>query len=106
MTHFLRLEEAVDELLISTARLRKRLYRAQTSYKNIVLETRMGLGRLAGLSKSITVFRHEMSESLSRHIQAYTDINIYSLFRTVFALHTRRRRNEINTKFFTRQGNR
>jgi len=41
----LRLEEAADELLMSTAQLRKRLYRAQTSYKNIVLETRMGLAR-------------------------------------------------------------
>ena len=39
----LRLDEAADELLMSTAQLRKRLYRAQTSYKNIVLETRMGL---------------------------------------------------------------
>jgi len=41
----LRLEEAADELLMSTAQLRKRLYRAQTSYKSIVLETRMGLAR-------------------------------------------------------------
>ena len=41
----LRLEEAAQELLMSTAQLRKRLYRAQTSYKNIVLETRMGLAR-------------------------------------------------------------
>ena len=41
----LRLEEAADELLMSTAQLRKRLYRAQTSYKAIVLETRMGLAR-------------------------------------------------------------
>lgn len=41
----LRLEEAADKLLMSTAQLRKRLYRAQTSYKNIVLETRMGLAR-------------------------------------------------------------
>lgn len=39
----LRLDEAADELLMSTAQLRKRLYRAQTSYKNIVLETRMSL---------------------------------------------------------------
>ncbi len=43
--HMLRLEEAAEELLMSTAQLRKRLYRAQTSYKNIVLETRMGLAR-------------------------------------------------------------
>jgi len=41
----LRLEEAAEQLLMSTAQLRKRLYRAQTSYKNIVLETRMGLAR-------------------------------------------------------------
>jgi len=41
----LRLEEAADQLLMSTAQLRKRLYRAETSYKNIVLETRMGLAR-------------------------------------------------------------
>jgi AraC-like DNA-binding protein len=40
-----RLNEAADELLMSTAQLRKRLYRAQTSYKNIVLETRMVLAR-------------------------------------------------------------
>jgi AraC-like DNA-binding protein len=43
--HMLRLEEAADELLMSTAQLRKRLYRAQTSYKSIVLETRMDLAR-------------------------------------------------------------
>lgn len=41
----LRLEEAADQLLMSTAQLRKRLYRAKTSYKSIVLETRMGLAR-------------------------------------------------------------
>jgi len=41
----LRLEEAAEELLMSTAQLRKRLYRADTSYKNIVLEIRMGLAR-------------------------------------------------------------
>lgn len=40
-----RLEEAAEELLMSTAQLRKRLYRAQTSYKSIVLETRMSLAR-------------------------------------------------------------
>jgi AraC-like DNA-binding protein len=39
----LRLEEAADALLLSTARLRKRLYRAGTSYKQIVLEVRMAL---------------------------------------------------------------
>lgn len=41
----LRLEEAADELHMSTAQLRKRLYRAGTSYKNIVLEIRMTLAR-------------------------------------------------------------
>jgi AraC-like DNA-binding protein len=41
----LRLEEAAEELFMSTAQLRKRLYRQETSYKNIVLETRMGLAR-------------------------------------------------------------
>lgn len=41
----LRLEEAAAELQMSTAQLRKRLYRAQTSYKKIVLDTRMGLAR-------------------------------------------------------------
>ena len=40
-----RLGEAAEELLMSTAQLRKRLYRAQTSYKSIVLETRMTLAR-------------------------------------------------------------
>ena len=41
----LRLEEAAEELRLSTAQLRKRLYRAGTSYKNIVLEVRMRLAR-------------------------------------------------------------
>jgi AraC-like DNA-binding protein len=39
----LRLEEAADEMRMSTAQLRKRLYRAGTSYKCIVLEVRMAL---------------------------------------------------------------
>jgi len=43
--HMLRLEEAADELHMSTAQLRKRLYRAGTSYKSIVLEVRMALAR-------------------------------------------------------------
>lgn len=43
--HMLRLEEAADEMRMSTAQLRKRLYRAGTSYKNIVLEVRMSLAR-------------------------------------------------------------
>ena len=41
----LRLEEAAEEMRMSTAQLRKRLYRSGTSYKNIVLEVRMGLAR-------------------------------------------------------------
>lgn len=38
-----RLEEAAAELNLSTAQLRKRLYRAGTSYKQLVLEIRMAL---------------------------------------------------------------
>lgn len=38
-----RLDEAAAELNLSTAQLRKRLYRAGTSYKSLVLETRMAL---------------------------------------------------------------
>ena len=40
-----RLEEAAAELNLSTAQLRKRLYRAGTSYKKLVLQTRMALAR-------------------------------------------------------------
>jgi AraC-like DNA-binding protein len=40
-----RLEEAAAELNLSTAQLRKRLYRADTSYKKLVLEIRMALAR-------------------------------------------------------------
>jgi AraC-like DNA-binding protein len=43
--HMLKLEEAAEEMCMSTAQLRKRLYRAGTSYKNIVLEVRMALAR-------------------------------------------------------------
>lgn len=43
--HMLSLEEAADEMRMSTAQLRKRLYRAGTSYKQIVLEVRMVLAR-------------------------------------------------------------
>ena len=53
--HMLRLEEAADRLLMSTAQLRKRLYRAETSYKNIVLETRMGLARHYLESTSLSI---------------------------------------------------
>ena len=40
-----RLEEAAAQLNLSTAQLRKRLYRAGTSYKKLVLEIRMALAR-------------------------------------------------------------
>ena len=40
-----RLEEAAAELNLSTTQLRKRLYRAGTSYKKLVLEIRMALAR-------------------------------------------------------------
>jgi len=43
--HMLSLENAADEMRMSTAQLRKRLYRADTSYKKIVLEVRMTLAR-------------------------------------------------------------
>ncbi len=39
----LRLDEAAEKLAMSTAQLRKRLYRRGTSYKSIVLEVRMNL---------------------------------------------------------------
>ena len=41
--HMLKLEEAADQLRMSTAQLRKRLYRSGTSYKQLVLEVRMTL---------------------------------------------------------------
>lgn len=41
--HMLRLEEAAEQLRMSTAQLRKRLYRGGSSYKSIVLEVRMAL---------------------------------------------------------------
>lgn len=41
----LRLDQAADELNMSTAQLRKRLYRVGTSYKQLVLEVRMELAR-------------------------------------------------------------
>jgi AraC-like DNA-binding protein len=43
--HMLNLEEAAEEMNLSTAQLRKRLYRVGTSYKSIVLEVRMVLAR-------------------------------------------------------------
>jgi AraC-like DNA-binding protein len=41
----LRLEEAADYLRLSATQLRKRLYRANTSYKNLVLEIRLELAK-------------------------------------------------------------
>ena len=43
--HMLNLEEAAEEMNMSTAQLRKRLYRVGTSYKSIVLEVRMVLAK-------------------------------------------------------------
>lgn len=40
-----RLNEAAEELNLSTTQLRKRLYRAGTTYKKLVLETRMALAQ-------------------------------------------------------------
>jgi AraC-like DNA-binding protein len=40
-----RLEEAAEQLHLSVPQLRKRLYKAGTSYKRLVLETRMVLAR-------------------------------------------------------------
>jgi AraC-like DNA-binding protein len=40
-----RLEDAAELLRLTPAQLRKRLYRADTSYKKLVLETRMELGK-------------------------------------------------------------
>ncbi len=40
-----RLDEAAAELKLSTSQLRKRLYRAGTSYKELVLEVRMALAK-------------------------------------------------------------
>lgn len=51
----LRLEEAAEELLMSTSQLRKRLYRDGTSYKKIVLEVRMGLARHYLKSTPLTI---------------------------------------------------
>lgn len=43
--HMLSLEDAAELMRMSTAQLRKRLYRSGTSYKSIVLEVRMNLAR-------------------------------------------------------------
>ena len=43
--NMLRLEEAAEQLLLSPNQLRKRLYRAGTTYKALVLKTRMVLAR-------------------------------------------------------------
>jgi AraC-like DNA-binding protein len=51
----LRLEEAAAVMAMSTAQLRKRLYRAGTSYKRIVLAVRMNLGLHFLNTTSLTV---------------------------------------------------
>jgi len=43
--HMYRLDEAASELNLSTTQLRKRLYKAGTSYKKLVLEIRMALAQ-------------------------------------------------------------
>ena len=43
--HMFRLQEAAAELNLSTTQLRKRLYKAGTSYKKLVLEIRMALAQ-------------------------------------------------------------
>lgn len=60
-----RLEEAAAELNLSTTQLRKRLYRAGTSYKNLVLETRMALARhyLADTNLAIQEIAHLLDYS-------------------------------------------
>jgi AraC-like DNA-binding protein len=50
-----RLEEAAAELNLSTAQLRKRLYRAGTSYKKLVLEIRMALARHYLMDTSLAI---------------------------------------------------
>jgi AraC-like DNA-binding protein len=50
-----RLEDAAAELNLSTAQLRKRLYRAGTSYKKLVLEIRMALARHYLMDTSLAI---------------------------------------------------
>jgi AraC-like DNA-binding protein len=50
-----RLEEAAEALNLSTAQLRKRLYRAGTSYKKLVLEIRMALAQHYLLDTSLAI---------------------------------------------------
>ena len=50
-----RLEEAADTLRLTPTQLRKRLYRTGTSYKQLVLETRMELGRHYLLDTDLSV---------------------------------------------------
>jgi AraC-like DNA-binding protein len=51
----LRLEGAADALNLSATQLRKRLYRANTSYKQLVLEIRMNLAKHYLLDTKLTV---------------------------------------------------
>jgi AraC-like DNA-binding protein len=51
----LRLEEAAEYLRLSTAQLRKRLYRANTSYKALVLEIRLELAKHYLLDTQLSV---------------------------------------------------
>ena len=50
-----RLEEAAQQLHLSSTQLRKRLYRADTSFKNLVLEIRMELAKHYLLDSRLTV---------------------------------------------------
>jgi AraC-like DNA-binding protein len=50
-----RLDEAASELNLSTAQLRKRLYRVGTSYKKLVLEIRMALAQHYLLDTSLAI---------------------------------------------------
>ena len=49
------LESAAGLLRLTPAQLRKRLYRAGTSYKKLVLETRMGLGKQYLVDTSLSI---------------------------------------------------
>jgi AraC-like DNA-binding protein len=49
------LEGAAELLRLTPAQLRKRLYRAGTSYKKLVLETRMELGKHYLLDTSLSI---------------------------------------------------
>lgn len=53
--HMPDLESAAGLLRLTPAQLRKRLYRAGTSYKKLVLETRMGLGKQYLVDTSLSI---------------------------------------------------